>query len=103
LTRAAIYAGVFGAAAAGVYYYPKIKGGLTSQEQAAEPSKAQPKFEKPRKQPVSKEDNRDIISSQHLQVKNSWEHPGVYAWGSNSGKVIDPAESLFSTTRSSGI
>lgn len=88
--QAAVYAGVFGLAAAGAYYYPKIKDGLSSQEESTEPAKAQPKFEKSRKQPVSKEDNRDIISSQHLQVKNSWEHPGVYAWGSNSGKVIDP-------------
>lgn len=47
-------------------------------------------FEKPRKKPVSTENNRDIISSQHLQVKKSWENPGVYAWGSNTGKVVAP-------------
>src|SRR2546423_9023369 len=41
-------------------------------------------IEKPRKKNgVSKEENRDLISSQHLQVKQSWENPGVYAWGSN--------------------
>ena len=39
---------------------------------------------------LSKEDNRDVISSQHLQVKKSWENPGVYAWGSNSGRVVAP-------------
>lgn len=39
---------------------------------------------------LSKEENRDIISSQHLQVKQSWENPGVYAWGSNSGRVVAP-------------
>lgn len=39
---------------------------------------------------MSKEDNRNIISSQHLQVKKSWENPGVYTWGSNSGKVVAP-------------
>ncbi|KAI9680827.1 MAG: hypothetical protein M1817_004267 [Caeruleum heppii] len=39
---------------------------------------------------ASKEENRDLISSQHLQVKRSWESPGVYAWGSNSGKVAAP-------------
>ncbi|EFY89252.1 hypothetical protein J3459_007956 [Metarhizium acridum] len=88
--QAAVYAGVFGLAAAGAYYYPKLKESFSTEEEAIEPSKAQPRFEKSRRQPVSKEDNRDIISSQHLQVKNSWEHPGVYAWGSNSGKVIDP-------------
>lgn len=39
---------------------------------------------------LSKEENRDVISSQHLQVKKSWENPGVYAWGSNSGRVVAP-------------
>lgn len=39
---------------------------------------------------LSKEENRDVISSQHLQVKRSWENPGVYAWGSNSGRVVAP-------------
>ncbi|OIW26503.1 RCC1/BLIP-II protein [Coniochaeta ligniaria NRRL 30616] len=47
-------------------------------------------FEKPRKQPASKEENREIVSSQHVQVKKSWENPGVYAWGSNTGKVAAP-------------
>ncbi|EKG12449.1 Regulator of chromosome condensation RCC1 [Macrophomina phaseolina MS6] len=47
-------------------------------------------FEKPRKAASSKEENRDIISSQHLQVKRSWENPGVYAWGSNDGRVVAP-------------
>lgn len=47
--------------------------------------------ERPRKiKGVSKEENREIISSQHLQVKQSWENPGVYAWGSNSGRVAAP-------------
>ncbi|KHO01011.1 rRNA processing protein [Metarhizium album ARSEF 1941] len=87
--QAAVYAGVFGLAAAGAYYYPKLKESFSPDEASIEPSRAQPKFEKSRKKAVSKEDNRDIISSQHLQVKNSWERPGVYAWGSNSGKVID--------------
>lgn len=47
-------------------------------------------YEKPRPVPESKEDNRDIISSQHIQVKKSWENPGVYVWGSNSGRVAAP-------------
>ncbi|OQO05187.1 hypothetical protein B0A48_08207 [Cryoendolithus antarcticus] len=48
-------------------------------------------FEKSRKQVgVSKEENRDLISSQHHQVKRSWENPGVYAWGSNTGRVVAP-------------
>lgn len=43
-----------------------------------------------KKKGASKEENRDLISSQHLQVKKSWENPGVYAWGSNTGKVVAP-------------
>lgn len=49
------------------------------------------KIEKPKKtKSLSKEENRDKISSQHMQVKQSWENPGVYAWGSNSGRVVAP-------------
>ncbi|EUC39330.1 hypothetical protein COCCADRAFT_80992 [Bipolaris zeicola 26-R-13] len=47
-------------------------------------------FEAPRRQATSSDDNRNIISSQHLQVIKSWENPGVYAWGSNTGKVVAP-------------
>ncbi|KAI4143947.1 MAG: hypothetical protein LQ340_006826 [Diploschistes diacapsis] len=47
--------------------------------------------ERPKKRRGStKEDNRDAISSQHVQVKKSWENPGVYAWGSNTGRVAAP-------------
>ncbi|KAG9230427.1 regulator of chromosome condensation 1/beta-lactamase-inhibitor protein II [Amylocarpus encephaloides] len=65
------------------------------------PSPAEVKFEKPRKQATSKEDNRDLISSQHLQVKKSWENPGVYAWGSNAGRVVAPdsQEAFIKTPR----
>ncbi|MCJ1226342.1 hypothetical protein MMC12_002992 [Toensbergia leucococca] len=55
------------------------------------PASAEIKIEEPkRRKAVSKEDNRDLISSQHLQVKRSRENPGVYAWGSNSGRVAAP-------------
>ncbi|KAM4057891.1 regulator of chromosome condensation (RCC1) repeat domain-containing protein [Hirsutella rhossiliensis] len=84
------FAAVFAAAAAGAYYYPQLSGQPAPEPDQAERAAPELEFEKPRKQAVSKEDNRDLISSQHLQVKNSWEHPGVYAWGSNVGKVIDP-------------
>ena len=87
---------VFGLAAAGVYLYPKLTGTSTSaaeDEKNQAPVKAEIEFEKPRKKVKSKEENRDLISSQHAQVKHSWEHPGVYAWGSNVGKVIDPKSS----------
>jgi hypothetical protein len=50
------------------------------------PTPAEIKFETRRVKTTSREENRDQISSQHLQVKTSWENPGVYCWGSNSGK-----------------
>ncbi|KAI4132449.1 MAG: hypothetical protein LQ338_000669 [Usnochroma carphineum] len=57
----------------------------------APPAPIDIKIEKTRKKKgLSKEENRDSISSQHLQVKRSWENPGVYAWGSNSGRVVAP-------------
>ena len=43
------------------------------------PAPAEVKFEQSRKAGTSREENRDLISSQHLQVKRSWENPGVYA------------------------
>lgn len=81
---------IFGAAAATSYYYPQIKSFFTEDEIVGGPQKADLEFEKPRKEPRSKEENRALISSQHIQVQKSWEHPGVYLWGSNAGKVIDP-------------
>lgn len=86
------FAAVFAVAAAGAYYYPKLQARLSSAPEAAQPGyqKADLEFEKTRKHAASKEENRELISSQHMQVKKSWEHPGVYAWGSNTGKVIDP-------------
>jgi alpha-tubulin suppressor-like RCC1 family protein len=58
-------------------------------------------FEKKRRKTKSKEDNRSLISSQHLQVKKSWENPGLYAWGSNTGKVVAPEsnEAFIKTPR----
>ncbi|KAG5934282.1 hypothetical protein E4U60_003967 [Claviceps pazoutovae] len=93
--RVAVFAGAFGIAAAGTYYYPEIQQSFaTPPEETAPSSKsAQLKFEKTRQQSATVEDNRDILSSQHLQVKSSWEHPGVYAWGSNAGRVVDPSSS----------
>lgn len=43
------------------------------------PTPAEVTFEKARRKAESREENRDLISSQHLQVKRSWENPGVYA------------------------
>ncbi|KAJ4292999.1 hypothetical protein N0V88_005663 [Collariella sp. IMI 366227] len=84
-------------AGAAVWSYPR----LFPTPESVEPEKAEIVFEKPRKKAASKEENRDLVSSQHLQVKNSWEHPGVYAWGSNAGKVVAPdsKESVIKTPR----
>lgn len=84
---AAVFVAV--AAAAGAYY-TQLRAPAADGPGEAEPPNVELSFEKPRRQPVSKEENRELISSQHLQVKKSWEHPGVCAWGSNAGKVIDP-------------
>ncbi|KAI1432093.1 RCC1/BLIP-II [Xylaria sp. CBS 124048] len=67
----------------------------------AKPREAVIEYEKPRPLPDSKEDSRDLISSQHLQVKKSWEHPGVYCWGLNSGRVAAPdsTDSVVKTPR----
>lgn len=79
---------VFAASGAGALWaYPYL---VKPQEEPAHPEPAEIIFEKPRKRSASKEEDRDLVSSQHLQVKNSWEHPGVYAWGSNTGKVVAP-------------
>lgn len=58
-------------------------------------------YEKPRAPPDTKEDSRELISSQHLQVKKSWENPGVYCWGSNEGRVAAPdsADGVIKTPR----
>ncbi|KAK8022468.1 protein FMP25- mitochondrial [Apiospora rasikravindrae] len=72
-----------------------------TQKEVAKPAQARIEYEKARPRPESKEDNRDLISSQHLQVKKSWEDPGVYAWGSNEGRVAAPdmADSSIKTPR----
>ena len=87
------FAAVFGAAAAGAYFYPQLRAQFfTNGADATKngPAKAEMEYEAPRKQAKSKEEYRELLSSQHRQVQRSWEKPGVYAWGSNSGKVIDP-------------
>ncbi|KYK54737.1 rRNA processing protein [Drechmeria coniospora] len=89
--RAFGFAAVFATAAAAAYFYPTLTSPAVEQSDPAVPQRTQVEFEKARKHGASKEDNRALISSQHVQIKNSFEHPGVYAWGSNTGKVIDPS------------
>lgn len=58
---------------------------------AGEAEKAEIVFEKARKpKGATKEATRDAISSQHLQVRKSWENPGVWCWGVNDGRVAAP-------------
>jgi len=70
---------------AGVLAFPYV-----FQSETAAPETPELVFEKPRKRASSKEETRDLVSSQHTQVKKSWEQPGVYAWGSNVGRVVAP-------------
>jgi alpha-tubulin suppressor-like RCC1 family protein len=78
----------FGAGTVGAFqYYNYLK---TQNVQPAAPAVVEALPEKARRKASSKEDNRDLISSQHLQVKKSWEDPGVFIWGSNTGKVASP-------------
>ena len=82
---------ILGAGAGTALYHGSKHSYLTELHAEAPPAPAEVKLEKSRKNKgLSKEENRDVISSQHLQVKKSWENPGVYAWGSNSGRVAAP-------------
>ncbi|EEQ84345.1 mitochondrial protein Fmp25 [Blastomyces dermatitidis ER-3] len=47
------------------------------------------------RQNLSAEENRESLSPQHVQVKRSWERPGLYAWGSNTGLVANPDSNEF--------
>ncbi|MCJ1426682.1 hypothetical protein MMC29_004585 [Sticta canariensis] len=77
--------------ASAVVFYGSRRLGLLGVPSESPAVQVQAKIEKPRKsKSLSKEENRDTISSQHVQVKQSWENPGVYAWGSNSGRVVAP-------------
>ncbi|KAK4227638.1 protein FMP25, mitochondrial [Podospora fimiseda] len=82
-TRLTILAAV---GAGGTYAYFKT----SSPEPLSDTGKAELIFEKARKKAKSKEEGRDSVSPQHVQVKKSWENPGVYAWGSNTGRVVAP-------------
>lgn len=80
------------AGASGYYYYRDRD--TQSTENAVSPKKATVTIETSKtKSSLSKEENRDRLSSQHVQVKKGLEDPGVYAWGSNSYRVVDPDSS----------
>ncbi|QKX56758.1 uncharacterized protein TRUGW13939_03865 [Talaromyces rugulosus] len=51
-------------------------------------------IEEPRvKDSFSQEQNRNALSTQHAQVRSMSENPGVYVWGANSHRVVDPDSS----------
>lgn len=82
---------ILGVGAGAALFHGSDHSYLTKLHAEAPPAPIEYKLEKSKKtKGLSKEENRDIISSQHLQVKKSWENPGVYAWGSNSGRVAAP-------------
>jgi alpha-tubulin suppressor-like RCC1 family protein len=78
------------AGASGYYYYRDSSAGST--DNAVSPRKTPSIIieTSKTKSSLSKEENRELLSSQHIQVKKGLEDPGVYAWGSNSGRVVDP-------------
>lgn len=71
------------------YVNGSVVGEVHAEEQKDDEEEVM-KFEAPRRKAKSTDDNRNIISSQHLQVQRSWESPGVYAWGLNTGKTVAP-------------
>ncbi len=82
---------LFAAAAALALIYIGTRSPAPVQAEAPAQDAPEILIEKSRKKKgASKEQNRDLISSQHTQVKKSWENPGVYTWGSNTGRVAAP-------------
>ena len=74
----------FGVSAGAFYYlYPKFAGPEKEPEAPKKPKKSAPKLVTPVELPTA-------ASLENEPAKSSWDHPGVYAWGSNAGKVIDP-------------
>lgn len=91
---------IAGGAATATQFY--LNNGRTAHADAPKEEENPLVFEESRKKAqYSVEENRDMISSQHHQVKRSWEAPGVYAWGSNTGRVVAPdsTESFIKTPR----
>ncbi|CAK7236124.1 hypothetical protein SBRCBS47491_009529 [Sporothrix bragantina] len=81
-------------AGAGIYTYSALSGEKSKEDQP-EPKLVIPKAEiefetMPSATAAGSDDIRDALSPQHRQVKNSLENPGVYAWGSNAGRVVAP-------------
>ncbi|KAK4692489.1 nucleolar protein 9, partial [Lecanoromycetidae sp. Uapishka_2] len=90
-TRKLVLYSILGLGTGIVFFRNSNHFGFEELHAEAPPAPVDITIEKPRKtKGLSKEENRNVISSQHHQVKRSWENPGVYAWGSNSGRVAAP-------------
>lgn len=83
-------------AGAGVYTYSTMSGNAKRKQEKSPRTvvipKAEIEFETTPAQTAraGAGDIRETLSPQHRQVKNSLENPGVYAWGSNAGRVVAP-------------
>ncbi|KAL1884122.1 hypothetical protein VTK73DRAFT_6791 [Phialemonium thermophilum] len=75
----------------GLLAYP-----ILTQREPVKPQRAEIEFE-PSGRQMTKEDSTLLNS----QVRKSWERPGVYAWGSNAGRVAAPDsdEAVIKTAR----
>lgn len=88
-------------AGAGWYLYPDYVGGTDSATKLKEDAAAKQSGKQRLKEATPVEEDRALLSAQHIQVQKSWENPGVYAWGSNSGRVVAPdsSEAVIKTPR----
>ncbi|TKA80238.1 hypothetical protein B0A55_04148 [Friedmanniomyces simplex] len=104
LIRSLLAIAIAGGTATVTQYYLNNGSIIRTSHAEAPPTDDEPAlvFEQAKKKAsYSIEENRDMISSQHHQVKKSWESPGVYAWGSNTGRVVAPdsKDNLVKTPR----
>ncbi|EJT75841.1 hypothetical protein GGTG_05770 [Gaeumannomyces tritici R3-111a-1] len=88
-------------ACAGWYLYPGYVEGTDSATKPKEDTAVKQSEKQRLKEATLVEEDRALLSAQHVQVEKSWENPGVYAWGSNSGRAVAPdsSEAVIKTPR----
>lgn len=88
-------------AGAGWYLYPNYVGDTGSATRPNEDAAVKQPEKQRLKEVTPVEEDRALLSAQHIQVQKSWENPGVYAWGSNSGRAVAPdsSEAVIKTPR----
>jgi alpha-tubulin suppressor-like RCC1 family protein len=96
---AIIFVGAF-ATVSTVYMYAGLKPDVGKRAVTEDVTPETPET----KSNLSKDETRDLLSSQHVQVKKGLECPGVYLWGSNVNRVADPdsAQTVVKTPRRVG-